>query len=100
MLLYYLLPIKETTKMDKNLPPEKEAPRSASLEDFLAELAKKNNVSKQRVDQIVRAADKAKVPVIDLCEFLRTSCTSDEELCYMSLHFGIIFGMKVIQPGA
>ncbi|MCK5722222.1 MAG: hypothetical protein KAI84_06760 [Gammaproteobacteria bacterium] len=89
--------------MEENLPPEEgevEVPAPMSLEEFLGSLAEKNNVSRQRIDQIMRAADKAKVPMIDLGPFLRTACTNDEELCYMSLHFGIVFGMKAVQPGA
>jgi len=82
--------------MDKNLEPQE----PMSLEEFLELLAENNNMSRQRIDQITRAADKAKVPMLELGQFLRTVCTNDEELCYMSLHFGIVFGMKAVQPGA
>ena len=70
------------------------------LEEFMEKLAKECKISKKRRDDILRAIGKANVPMLNIGQFLQTVCTNDDELCYMSLHLGIMFGTKITYTGA
>lgn len=78
---------------------DKPKPAPMSIEDFMTGLAKENDISMKRIDEITRAVDKANVPMMNIGQFLQDICVKPNELCYMSLRFGIFFGMRVRQPG-
>lgn len=55
------------------------------------------DISKQRIDIIIRKADKAELSTSTAVEFLLTECKTNDELCYMSLRLGIHIGIAIEQ---